>query len=244
MSENSPLNSVLVAKSFSKEVIFDDYTDTKYPCQNIVEISNYVLSLRSDKRAVATGVDATNYSPFQILRTSDSVQVFAKSIGLVVELAVELVKPSSVLINQSILNTHLVLMLHRHMNTEINVINGPYLHLYEKFCKDDAPLSPVPYSLFDKYQIMDGVNKTFDMIIAYSDDLEGDTDYVSALMDSIAVGGVMLISNSANQGVLYSSGDFTSTPQAELHDFINADARFTSYHVPLFLGFSFIKRIN
>jgi hypothetical protein len=244
MSDNSPLNSALVARSFSKGVFFDDYTDTKYPCQNIVEISNYVLSLRSDKRAVSTGIDATNYSPFQTLRTSNSVQIFARSIGLVVELAVELAKPSSVLINQSILNTHLVLMLHRHMNSEINVINGPYLHLYEKFCKDDAGLSSVPYSCFDKYQIMDGIEKTFDMIIAYADDLEGDTDYVSALMDSVTVGGVMLISNSANQGMVYSSSDFDATPQAELHDFINADARFTSYHIPLFLGFSFIKRIN
>ena len=244
MSENSPLKSALVARSFSKEVIFDDYVSTKYPCESIVEISNYVLSLRSDKRAIATGVDATNYSPFQTLRTSNSVQIFAKTIGLMVELAVDLVEPKSVLINQSILNTHLILMLHRYMNTEINVINGPYLHLYEKFCKDDPLLSSVPYSCFDKYQIMDGIEKTFDMIIAYSDDLEGDTDYVSALMDSVTVGGIMLIANSANQGVLYSSDDFTSTPQAELHEFINTDTRFISYHMPLFVGFSFIKRIN
>ncbi len=244
MSENSPLNSALVARSFSKEVIFDDYVDTKYPCENIVEISNYTLSLRSDKRAIATGVDATNYSPFQTLRTSNSVQVFAKSIGLMVELAVDMVEPKSILINQSILNTHLVLMLHRHTNAEINIINGPYLHLYEKFCKDDPLLSSVPYSCFDKYQIMDGIEKSFDMIIAYSDDIEGDSDYVLALMNSIAVGGLILIVNSANQGVLYSSSDFTSTPQAELHEFINTDTRFISYHVPLFLGFSFIKRIN
>lgn len=244
MSNNTALNSALISNALSKQQEFTSYSETNYPCENIKDIADYTLSLRCDKRAIATGVDATNYSPFQTLRTSDLVRNFAKSIGAFVNSIISLASPSSILINQSVINTHMITMLHEGIGCEINIVNGPYLHLYEKFCKQNSSLSLIPYNSYDKYEILSGITKKFDMIIVYADDIEGDLEYVDSIIGCLPVGGTLLIANSGNQGMLYNANDYAATPQSELHDFLNSNDSLVSCHVPLFIGFSIIKKIN
>lgn len=244
MSENPSLNSVLIADNFTKEQKFTDYPADEYPCENMEEISRYVLSLNSDKRAIATGADSTNYSIFQTLRAPAQARKFARSVGIFVDSIINLVEPQRILINQSLINNYIMPMSHRSIGAEITIMNAPYLHIYEKFSKSNPALAQIPYDSLTKYEIINGVDKQFEMIVVFADDIEGELDYLSAMLDMLASGGVMLIANSANQGVLYRTNDFDATPQAELHEYINNDDRFISYHIPLLVGFSIIKKIN
>ena len=246
MSSDPALTSAIVAKQFTKEQQFDGYTQQSvYPCNNIKDIADYILSLNTDKRSIATGVDATNYSPFQTLRTnSEQIKTFAKASGICVNLAIQLIEPQSILINQSIINADIMVMLHNGFNSSISVINGPYLHIYEKFVKDDPALSAIPYTAIGKYEIISDQTQKYDLEIIWSDDMEGENDYVEALLNSLNQSGVLLILNSANQAVLYNTVDPMATPQAELHEFIKSDDRFVMYHLPNFIGFTFVKKIQ
>lgn len=244
MSENPSLNSVIIANAFTKEQKFDDYPADEYPCENMEDIALYVLSLNSDKRAIATGADSTNYSIFQTLRTTSQGKKFARSVGIFVDSIINLVEPSSILINQSLINNYIMPMSHRSIGAEITIMNAPYLYIYEKFSKSNTALSQIPYNSLSKYEIINGCDKTFEMIVVFADDIEGEIDYVSAILGMLQPGGVMLIANSANQGALYRTRDFDATPQSELHDYINNDDRFISYHIPLLVGFSIIKKVN
>lgn len=244
MSQDPALNSVIIADVFSKRKSFDDYPADEYPCDGITEISNYVLSLNSDKRAVATGADSTNYSIFQVFRTPGNVQAFAKSIGIVAEMLINLAKPQTILMNQSIINNYMVLMIHRLVGSEITIMNGAYLHIWEKFSKRNPVLAEIPYKSVEKYDIINGSSGQFDMVIIFSDDIEGELDYAESIVNSVSPNGTLIISNSANQGTIYRSQDFTATPQSELHDFINLDSRFISYHIPFLTGISVFKRIS
>jgi len=244
MSENPSLNSVLIADNFTKEQKFTDYPADEYPCENMEEISIYVLSLNSDKRAIATGADSTNYSIFQTLRAPTQARKFARSVSIFVDSIINLVEPQRILINQSLINNYIMPMSHRSIGAEITIMNAPYLHIYEKFSKSNPALAQIPYNSLTKYEIINGTDKQFEMIVVFADDIEGELDYLSAMLDMLPVGGVMLIANSANQGALYRTNDFDATPQAELHDYINNDDGFISYHIPLLVGFSIIKKIN
>lgn len=244
MSENPSLNSVSIADFFTKEQKFNDYPADEYPCENMEEISLYVMSLNSDKRAIATGADSTNYSIFQTLKAPAQARKFARAVGIFVDSMINLLEPNSILINQSLINNYIMPMSHRSIGASITIMNAPYLHIYEKFSKSNPALAQIPYDSITKYEILGGVDKEFEMIIVFADDIEGELDYLSAMLDMLPVGGVMLIANSANQGVLYRTSEFDATPQAELHEFVNNDNRFISYHIPLLVGFSIIKKIN
>jgi hypothetical protein len=246
MSNNPSLNSAIIAKEFTKEQQFDGYLQqSAYPCNNIKEISDYVLSLRTDKRSIATGVDSTTYSPFQTLRSGSSdIRTFAKASGVCVNLAIQLIEPKSVLVNQSILNADIMVMLFKGFSSDISIINGPYLHLYEKFVKPDDGFPQIPYKSISKRELILSDSPKYDLEILWSDDIEGEYDYVSSLLNSLNPGGVMLIANSANQALLYGVDNYMATPQAELHEFIKSDNRFITYHLVNFVGFTFVKKIR
>jgi hypothetical protein len=246
--ENNPLlTSIYAATNLSKQCGFDGYENQKiYPNTEIKSISEYVMSMRTDKRAVATGVDATNYAPFQTLTAgSDNHKVFARSVGLYVNMISHLVKPSSVLVDQSVSNPDVIVMMHRMFSSKITILNGPYLHLYEKFIKHISDsINEIPYFSRSKYEIINDQTEKYDLVILYSDDLEGEYDYTEAVLNSLSDSGTLLIVNSANQGMLYHSADYTMTPQAELHEFINSNTGFATYHIPNLIGFTVVKKIS
>lgn len=248
MSNQNPLlNSILAAKAFSKQCLVDGYENQKInPNDEIKNISDYVMSMRTDKRSIATGIDATNYAPFQTLTTGgDSHRIFAKSVSLYTSMIAHIVEPQSLLIDQSVCSPDIIVMLHNLFSTTITIVNGPYLHLYEKFVKpSSSKINEVPYSSRSRYEIIDDQTEKYDLIILYSDDLESDYEYTESVMNSISTKGVLLIVNAANQGMLYYSDDYSATPQAALHELINSYSGFATYHVPNLIGFTVVKKIS
>jgi hypothetical protein len=98
--------------------------------------------------------------------------------------------------------------------------------------------------MITKEEMLSGANPAYDMIVAYSDEIEHDMDYVDAHIARLNARGSLLIMNTGNSSVLYNVDDYKATPQAELHEFLKADERIAVYHVPSFIGFTIVKKIN
>lgn len=245
---NPALNSALIGVEFTKAQPVENYDPQgMHPCDYIEQMAEYVATLNIDMRSIATGADAVNWSMFETLRQNpEEISLFAKNVNIFLQMIFQLAKPSSILFSNPVpmINLDFMALVAADGTTEISVINSPILHLYEKFCKATEPFSSLGYTVFTKGEMLSGSMPTYDMIVAYSDEIEHDMDYVSAHIDRLNVGGALLISNAGNSSVLYNVADYRATPQAELHEFIKADDSVAVYHIPNFIGFTIVKKIK
>lgn len=245
---NPALNSAIIGIEFTKVQPVENYdTQSIHPCDYIEQMAEYIATLNIDMRSVATGADAINWSMFETLRQNpDEITAFAKNVNIFIQTIFQLVRPNSILFSNPVpmINLDFMALIATEFSTEISVINSPILHLYEKFCKGIEPFSSLKYKMLTKAEMMSETTPTYDMVVAYSDEIEHDMDYVSAHIDRLNVGGALVIANAGNSSVLYNASDYKATPQAELHEFIKSDDRVAVYHIPNFIGFTIVKRIK
>lgn len=245
---NPALNSALIGIEFTKVQPIENYDyQGIHPCDYIEQMAEYVATLNIDMRSVATGADALNWSMFETLRQNpDEITAFAKNVNIFLQMIFQIAKPSSILFSNPVpmINLDFIALIASGSQTNISVVNAPILHLYEKFCKTTEPFSSLGYTVITKSEMLSGQTPKYDMIVAYSDEIEHDMDLASAHIDCLNVGGTLLISNAGNSSVLYNTSDYKATPQAELHEFIKSDDRVAVYHIPNFIGFTVVKKIK
>lgn len=242
------LNSARIGNDFTKHQKLDGYTHQDvYLCDYIGSMSEYLSSLNLDKRSIATGADAVNWSMFETLpQESSEITIFAKNIGIFMSAILQVAEPQKVLFSSPVVmnNLDLFATIIKNYNPVVHVLNSPFLHLYEKFCKTEEPFASKSYSALSKQELLENAENSYDMIISYSDDLEHDFEFLKAHIPSLSVGGVMLIVNTGNSSVLYGTDDYKATPQAELHEVLKENEDVAVYHISYLIGFTIVKKIK
>lgn len=242
------LNSVKIGKEFTKHQKLLGYTNQDiYSCDYIGSMAEYLSGLNLDKRSIATGADAINWSMFETLpQESSDVTIFAKNIGIFMSAILQVAEPQKILFSSPVvmINLDLLATIIKNYDPVIHVINSPFLHLYEKFCKTEEPFSSKPYSSLTKKELLENTENDYDMIICYSDDLEHDVEFLESHVSSLSVGGIMLIANTGNSSVLYGTEDYQATPQAELHEALKENENIAIYHIAHLIGFTIVKKIK
>lgn len=112
---------------------------------------------------------------------------------------------------------------------------------------DTQHLEALSYSVVDQQDVLAGtVDSTFDLVRIWSWlVLKPTTTLLSKYMDSVKIGGVLVINDSANMAaMLHNSDKVHYSPYYDIGKFVAMDNRFVTYHLPHNIGTIVAKRIS
>ena len=125
-------------------------------------------------------------------------------------------------------------------DTSINFVNDASLFLFEQNLKNVYGSSSFGYSVYDKSELISEVDNEFEMIVAHAWDIVLDEEYLNALVNNLASGGVLVISGANESSSVYSSS-YRWHPYYNAHEALK-NLPGISYHFAQFLGTSvFVK---
>lgn len=125
-------------------------------------------------------------------------------------------------------------------NANINFVNDVGLFMYETNLKNVHEHTSFGYSVYDKSELISGIDEEFEMIAVQSWDVAFDTEYLTSLANTLAPGGMLVISATNDASNMYSSS-YNWHPYYEFHKTLK-DLPGTSYHFPQFYGVTvFVK---
>lgn len=119
-------------------------------------------------------------------------------------------------------------------NTNISFMNDAGLFMFEKHLKNSSPEKSFGYSVYDKSELISGVDDKFEMITVQGWDIAYDSELLDALVDSLTPGGMLVVCASNDTSFIYSSS-YKWHQYYGLHKALNEFAG-TSYHFPHFYG--------
>ena len=125
-------------------------------------------------------------------------------------------------------------------NANINFVNDVGLFMYEKNLKNVHEHTSFGYSVYDKSELISGIDEKFEMIAVQSWDVAFDMEYLDSLVNALVPGGTLVISATNDASNMYSSS-YNWHPYYEFHETLKGLSG-TSYHFPHFYGVTvFVK---
>lgn len=119
-------------------------------------------------------------------------------------------------------------------DASINFVNDAALFLFEKNFKNVHAQTSIGYSVYDKSELILGVDEKFEMIAVLSPDIAFDFELLGSLVDALSPGGVLIISSTNDASEIYSSS-YKWHPYYGVHEALKNYSGI-SYHLPQFYG--------
>jgi hypothetical protein len=118
----------------------------------------------------------------------------------------------------------------------ITFLNNKKLNLYEKFQDPIEDYDVVTMQDFEKH-----VNNEYDMMIAWSQDMENPLTPVSMFVNRLEPGGVLIIQNTSDSMFLYNNHT-KATPIWGYHEALKKIDGCSVYHIPVFYGITIVVK--
>jgi len=118
----------------------------------------------------------------------------------------------------------------------ITFLNNKKLGLYEKFQEPIDDYDVVTMQDFEKH-----VNNKYELMLAWSQDMENPLNPVSMFIDRLEDDGILIIQNTSDSMFLYNNHT-KATPIWGYHDALRKDGRCNVYHIPVFYGITVVTK--
>jgi hypothetical protein len=133
---------------------------------------------------------------------------------------------------------------------EFTFINNIDLYYFESFYLDAQKLAEYPdirYSAVDLIDIVSGeTSYAYDVVRATGFGINRPSiDVLESLMNSVKIGGVFVLSDASDYGMLYMTADSEITSEfLDYGKYIASRGDFISYHLPYDVGLTVAKRVS
>ena len=123
---------------------------------------------------------------------------------------------------------------------EIGFVNDASLFMFEENLKNKHEQTSFGYSVYDKSEILENTDGQFDMIFVSANSVLFDLGFVSALIENLNQGGMLVVGSSNDSSQIY-SGAYKWHPYTELHSCLSASDG-TVLHLPHFYGMTIFTK--
>lgn len=178
-------------------------------------IKQYLDTLSIDKRRIAIGMFDILIWYFDMFSSETTMwnQNFSSTYGgSQYELSFLTKNPTTSLMSFPAWNTGLAKLMDE--KSDLTIINGYQLDLFETFCKKES--ETWAYNTVSRQEVEAGIAGSYDYIAINSYDVIHDPSLVVSFFNMLNAGGVLVIGHANNSGHLYEDGA-EYIPQYELH---------------------------
>ena len=196
----------------------------------------------ADPRIVATGggdLEIGGWFPFVDPPETTETSMWIPPVFQ--EMIFSLISPKSILVSSLDLECNRIYDAQKRFNSKVTTLNNKHLLLFEKFMKPIyGTFDNFDYDVLDVLELDESKNK-FDYITLWNMDVENHLIGTNAWLDMLAPGGVLVLQNVSDANFLYV--DKTNASGIwEFHEDIKYRDDCYMYHVPLYYGFTIIKK--
>lgn len=157
------------------------------------------------------------------------------------EMLFSLITPKSILVSSLDMECNRIHDTQKRFGSKVTTINNKHLLLFEKFMKPKyGTFDDLTYEVIDLMELEKSAGK-FDYITLWNMDIENQLISADEWLNLLAPGGVLVLQNVSDANFLYVEKTHASGIW-EFHEDIKNREDCNMYHVPLYYGFTIIKK--